>query len=223
MEENMFVPGYKTPILSDVNYNELESAVNAHNEAAEPGDVYWGILISNGYYEIYSYGTVPEPPTPPTEDEQRETLKAEKLKMASDSCEKDIYSGIDVKFSETSTEHFSLQPNDQTNIDGIFSAITLGATAYPYHADGEPCKMYSASDIVTLYVAAKSYITQKTTYNNALRQWIKREDDIGTLNSIVYGADLPEDLQTDMENILKAANDQVQAIVSKLVAAVSVE
>ena len=53
-------------------------------------------------------------------------------------------------------EHFSLEPNDQTNIDSMFTAVTLGATQYPYHSDGAQCKMYSAVDIVTLYVAYKT-------------------------------------------------------------------
>ena len=100
----------------------------------------------------------------------KESLRTEKLKEVSADCEKAIYAGIDVIFADESQKHFSLQPNDQTNIDGVFNAIVLGATEYPYHADGEPCKMYSAADIVSLYVASKSYITKQTTYNNALRQ-----------------------------------------------------
>lgn len=102
--------------------------------------------------------------------EIKESLRTEKLKEVSADCEKAIYAGIDVIFADESQKHFSLQPNDQTNIDGVFNAIVLGATEYPYHADGEPCKMYSAADIVNIYVASKGYITKQTTYNNALRQ-----------------------------------------------------
>ena len=75
------------------------------------------------------------------------------------------------------TEHFALEPNDQTNIDSMFTAITLGATQYPYHADGSQCKMYVAADIMTLYVAYKSFVTYQTTYNNFLKIWINRETD----------------------------------------------
>ena len=102
--------------------------------------------------------------------EIKESLRTEKLKEVSADCEKAIYAGVDVIFADESQKHFSLQPNDQTNIDGVFNAIVLGATEYPYHADGEPCKMYSAANIVSLYVASKGYITKQTTYNNALRQ-----------------------------------------------------
>ena len=40
-----------------------------------------------------------------------------------------IYAGIDVQLT-TGQEHFSLEPNDQTNIDSMFTAVTLGATQY---------------------------------------------------------------------------------------------
>ena len=101
---------------------------------------------------------------------QEEALRSKKLQEVSDSCEKTICAGIDVTFTDGSQEHFSLETSDQTNIDGVFNAVVMGATEYPYHADGEPCKMYSAADIVSLYVASKGYITKQTTYNNALRQ-----------------------------------------------------
>ena len=148
--------------------------------------------------------------------EIKESLRTEKLKEVSADCEKAIYAGIDVIFADESQKHFSLQPNDQTNIDGVFNAIVLGATEYPYHADGEPCKMYSAADIVNIYVASKGYITKQTTYNNALRQQIRREDDSDILKSVKYGVDLPDDLNEDMNEILVKANEQVQSIVSKL-------
>ena len=148
--------------------------------------------------------------------EIKESLRTEKLKEVSADCEKAIYAGIDVIFADESQKHFSLQPNDQTNIDGVFNAIVLGATEYPYHADGEPCKMYSVADIVNIYVASKGYITKQTTYNNALRQQIRREDDSDILKSVKYGVDLPDDLNEDMNEILVKANEQVQSIVSKL-------
>lgn len=214
-------PGYAAPVEedgTDTTYVSIAQAVSDHNAAAKPREKYWGILIENSVYTVYEYGEVPQPPT---EAEQLETLRAEKLKAASDACEQAICAGIDVTFSDGTQEHFSLQPNDQTNIDGIFSAVTLGVTSYPYHADGELCKMYSASDIVKLYVAAKGHVTQQTTYNNALRQWIKRETSLDTLKSITYGSELPDDLKADVADILQKAQKQVEAIVAKLTTTVS--
>ena len=63
--------------------------------------------------------------------EDLKTLAEKKVEMANSTCEALIYAGIDVELSG-GTEHFALEPNDQTNIDSMFTAITLGATQYPY-------------------------------------------------------------------------------------------
>ena len=214
------IPDYKVEV-KNADYSSIENAVDEHNGSARPGEKYWGISMDNGYYIVYEYGEVPEStpepePVKPTIDEARQR----KLDEMSSICEQVIYNGVDVELS-AGKKHFSLTANDQTNIDGIFSAITLGATEYPYHADGEPCEMYSASDVITLYIAAKGFVTQQTTYCNALRQWIKREDKIETISVIRYGDTLPSGLQTNVENILTAANAQVQAIAGKLTATIS--
>lgn len=107
-------------------------------------------------------------------------------------------------------------PNDQTNIDSMFAAITLGASEYPYHPDGGKCVMYSAADIITLYSEYKSFVTKQTTYCNALRQWAKRETDPNVIGSIYYGCTLPEDLEKEVEGILSAAQAQITAIINKL-------
>lgn len=154
----------------------------------------------------------PEPePEPPTLDE----LKAQKIEMANSSCDSLIYSGVDADLS-VGTQHFALTPNDQTNIDSMFTAVTLGATEYPYHADGEKCTMYSATDIIALYIAYKSFVTYQTTYCNFLKIWINRETDYDTVNSISYGDDLPSDLKVEMQDILSKVQVQIEAVAGKL-------
>ena len=81
--------------------------------------------------------------------------------------------------------------------------------------------MFSAEDIVTLYVAYKQYVTLQTTYNNALRRWIEREPDVSVVQSIKYGAQLPDDLQKEIVSILRAANAEIQTIVKKLSTAIA--
>lgn len=143
------------------------------------------------------------------------TLAQKVADDASETCQNFIYAGIDVELSG-GTQHFSLMPNDQTNIDSMFSAITLGASEYPYHPDGGKCVMYSAADIITLYSEYKSFVTKQTTYCNALRQWAKRETDPNVIGSIYYGCTLPEDLEKEVEGILSAAQAQIVAIINKL-------
>ena len=209
-------PGYTAPVEEGPEFNTydtISAAVADHNTAAAPGEKYWGISIADSTYTVYEYGEVP---TPPSEAEQMEAMRTEKLKAASDACEAAITSGIDVLFGDGRQEHFSLEVPDQSNIDGVFNAVMLGATAYPYHADGKQCKLYSAADIVTLYTAKQSTITQQTTYNNALRQWIGRETSFEVLKGISYGVELPEDLKAEVADILQKAKEQVEAIVKKL-------
>ena len=195
-------------------YSAMADAINEHNFNAQPGDTCWTIEDYEDRYEIIESGTVP------TEDSMIDSIRENKLASVSATCEQLIYDGIDVTLS-TGEKHFSLQIADQSNIDGIFNAVTLGATAYPYHADGELCTMFSATDIVTLYMNYKSFVTTQTTYCNALRQWIMREEDKDKLTAIEYGSPLPNDLNAEMNTILAAAQEQVQAIVGKLTSAVS--
>ena len=225
MSDIMIVPGFKllfsNPLIS---YSELETAIEEHNDSALPGEKYWGILFENECYSVYEYREVPiepEKPEPVVPDEPTVSeIKQNKIYEMSKECEDTIYDGIDVELT-TGKKHFSLQINDQTNINGIFSAVTIGVTKYPYHADGEPCTMFSAEDIVSLYVAYKKYVTLQTTYNNALRRWIEREPDISVVQSIKYGAPLPDDLQKEIVSILKAADAEIQTIVEKLSIAIT--
>ena len=208
MSDIMIVPGFKllfsNPLIS---YGELETAIKEHNDSALPGEKYWGILFENECYSVYEYGEVPielEKPEPVVPDEPTVSeIKQNKIYEMSKECEDTIYDGIDVELT-TGKKHFSLQINDQTNINGIFSAVTIGVTKYPYHADGEPCTMFSAEDIVSLYVAYKKYVTLQTTYNNALRRWIEREPDISA------SAALRMEIQTIVEKLsIAITNNEV--------------
>ena len=143
------------------------------------------------------------------------TLAEKQAKMASDTCQSLIYAGIDVDLSN-GIEHFSLSTHDQTNIDSMLTAVTLGATEYPYHSDGNRCVVYPKADIVKLYIEYKSYVTYQTTYCNFLKAWIAREEDREVLGGITYGSELPEDLAEEMNAILAEAKKQIDNIVAAL-------
>lgn len=143
------------------------------------------------------------------------TLAEKKAAEVNAACEAAIYAGIEVELSG-GEERFALTPNDQTNIDSMFSAVTLGAAQYPYHPDGGACRMYPAADILALYVAYKSFVTQQTTYCNALKQWISQETDPAVLGAIRYGSELPEDLAAQMQEILTATQAEVERVVEQL-------
>lgn len=143
------------------------------------------------------------------------TIAEKKNKEVNEANDKIIYAGIDVELSN-GTKHFSLTLEDQANLKSMFDAVTWGATEYPYHADGESCVVYSAADIMKIFVACNGFITKQTTYCNMLHTWIRRETDNQTIHDIYYGIDLPEDLQAEMENLLQVANTQIQNIVARM-------
>jgi len=138
-----------------------------------------------------------------------------KLEELSAVCHATILNGVDVQLSDGDYHHFSLEAEDQSNIDSMFMAVVLGATCYTYHADGESCREFSREDIVLLYVAYKSMITQQTAYYNALKAWVERSDP-STLTQIIYGCALPDELNTQYINTLTSANQQIQTIVGGL-------
>ena len=124
----------------------------------------------------------------------------------SNECHSAIISGIDVTLSDGTTEHFSLEETDQINLTTAFNVIQSGATSYPYHADGQICRMYPAEDIIAIGNAATSHKLYHLTYYNHLIQWYKRANDIEELEMITYGAELPEDLAANMMEVLANAS-----------------
>lgn len=81
------------------------------------------------------------------------TLAQKVADDASETCQNSIYAGIDVELSD-GTQHFSLMPNDQTNIDSMFAAITLGASEYPYGPSGESTMLIDANTFSTIAAGA---------------------------------------------------------------------
>ena len=55
-------PGYTAP-AAKAEYTAIAQAVSEHNDAAQPGQHYWGVALADGTYMVYEAGTVPPPPT----------------------------------------------------------------------------------------------------------------------------------------------------------------
>lgn len=144
------------------------------------------------------------------------TIAEKKISELSNICETTIQAGIDVEFTDGTTKHFSLDTADQLNLNSMFTAITLGATEYPYHADNEPCELYKAEDIIRIYAVYKTFVTHQTTYFNCLKAWVDREEDNNEIVKITYGAALPADLQEQFESIMASANIQIKALAGQL-------
>jgi len=73
--DNKIEPGYAAP-AAKADYTAIAQAVSEHNDAAQPGEHYWGVALADGTYMVYEAGTVPPPPTA-EELAQREKEKRE--------------------------------------------------------------------------------------------------------------------------------------------------
>lgn len=131
-----------------------------------------------------------------------ESIRAAKLSELSTACNTAITAGCDVTLTDGTVEHFSLQETDQINLSTAVAACEQGATAYPYHADGQLCRLYPAADIVAIGTAVTKHKLYHTTYCNHVMTWARRVETVDELQGITYGAALPEDLAANMEAVL---------------------
>ena len=140
-----------------------------------------------------------EHPDPVSLEDKRAAKHAE-ISAASEAA---IYAGMDVETTQ-GTEHFSLTEKDQINLTTAKNAVDKGAAAYPYHADGEMCRIFTAAEINAVGQASIAHKIYHTTYCNHLFEWIRRAD-AAELAGITYGAELPDDLAAHMQEILTQA------------------
>lgn len=113
-------------------------------------------------------------------------------------CNKTITSGFDEKLSDGQTYHFTLTLQDQLNLITSYQMVLDGFTEIPYHADGELCKYYTASDMKKIVEKTNSFKTYHIAYFNSLRDYIKSLQDIKDISAIVYGVAIPEEYQSEV-------------------------
>lgn len=135
-----------------------------------------------------------------------ESTRADKLSELSAACNAAIVAGMDVETTQ-GTEHFSLEETDQINLTTAYNAVMSGATAYPYHADGSLCRMFTTEEITSISNASISHKMYHTTLCNHLLTWARRAETAEELESITYTADnLPADLAENMAAVLTTAS-----------------
>ena len=131
--------------------------------------------------------------------------KANKEAEISSSCNAAIVAGMDVETTQ-GTEHFSLEETDQINLTTAYNAVLSGASQYPYHADGQLCRMFTAEEITAISNASIAHKLYHTTLCNHLLTWVRRAETDLEVESITYTAEgLPEDLAANMAQVLAAA------------------
>lgn len=149
-------------------------------------------------------------------DEDKKTAVSDKLSELSSACNAAITAGADVRLSDGSTARFSYSLEDQSNVSEMFNAVLMGATSYPYHANGENCRMYSAADIISIYLALSSLKTGQTTYYNQLRQYVQTLATVPKINAVKYGDALAGEYLETYNALLTQAQTEMQKILAKV-------
>lgn len=142
--------------------------------------------------------TSPPKPYIPTPEELLAAAQASKKAEISAACERLIYKGVSVAMADGITEHFSLTEHDQLNLFGKQAQLMMGAERLEYHADGQPCRYYSAADMGTIVQAAMWHVSYHTTYCNALNMWITNCLTAEEVAQIFYGADVPAEYRSEV-------------------------
>lgn len=191
------LPGYNTVYRDERQTMYLSNDGSVYVPPEDPGEI------------------LPPEPYVPTLEELRRAKKQE----VSAACEQIIYAGINVTLSDGSVGHYSLTVEDQLNLFGKQSQLAAGAAQLEYHADGQPCRYYSAVDMQAIIQAAMWHVSYHTTYCNALNMWIAGCQVAAELDAVFYGADVPEEYRSEVLNayLVEIANmaegkDGAQAI-----------
>lgn len=146
-----------------------------------------------------------------------DSAKAEKIAEIKKDCEEHIYAGTDVTYADGVKEHFTYSLVDQSNISEMFTAIMAGANEYPYHADGEICKIYSKEQIVTIYGTLSLFKTEATTYHNSLKAQINAMTDADAISAIKFKeTELTGEYLTNYTAMMASAQTQLNVILAKI-------
>ena len=146
-----------------------------------------------------------------------EEAKPAKIAEIKQVCESYIYAGTDVTYSDGTTEHFTYTLADQSNISEMFTAIMAGATEYPYHADGEICKIYTKEQIVTIYGTLSLFKTEATTYHNSLKAQINAMTNADAISAVKFKeTELTGEYLTNYTEMMTSAQTKLNAVLAKI-------
>lgn len=159
-------------------------------------DIFAEAVGAEPYYDGAAIGESYKPIRP------LETVQSTKLSELSTVCNATITAGCNVTLSDGTTGNISMSDEDQINLMAAVAAVQAGQAWYPYHLDGDLCKIYPAADIVIMATSATKHKLYHTTYCNHLNVWVRRSSTVKEVEAITYGAALPEDLAANMAEVL---------------------
>ena len=107
-------------------------------------------------------------------------------------------SGFDIELSG-GTENFPLKDEDVTFLFGKQLELQGSTEEEISYQDSENrCKLYSREDMQLIISKALLFVNFQTTYRNNLCEWIDACSSTEEVNSISYGATIPEEYQNEV-------------------------
>lgn len=144
----------------------------------------------------------PEPYVPTLEE-----VKEAKVKQMNAVQQQIIKNGVGVVLADGTTEHFSLDEYDQTNLMGLQAQVAAGQEQIPWHTSNqeEHCKFYSNADMQNIISTAMQHVTWHVTYFRDLRIYIRSLAAKDDVEAVMYGMDIPEEYQSEPLKAMLAA------------------
>lgn len=159
-----------------------------------------GVISQAQMFEIFNEVFAEE-----AADEILEYSRSVKIAEMSAICNNTITNGFDVTLNG-GVEHFSLTTQDQLNLITLINMVATGAETIPYHADGQLCKFYTATEISAIITAATNFKTYHISYYNSLKAYIDALTDTTVIAAITYGTAIPAEYQSGVLQSLSTAN-----------------
>lgn len=174
----------------------------------------------NILYEADEFEIIPDPdeptieeiPVDPVQAVTIEYLLTSKVQQMKAACYAAITAGFDLPLADGQTMHFSCTTQDQLNLISLASMAASGAMEqYPYHADGELCRYFTAAEITQIVTAMQMLIAKETTYFNSLKAYIMSLDNMEDISAITYGCPVPDEYQSQVyKDLLGGKTDAAQ-------------
>lgn len=147
-----------------------------------------------------------------------EDYKAWKIDRFSEMGEQLIFAGTDVTLLNGVTKNFTYDLEDQSNLLNamfIIQALDDLTITIPYHGHGEPCELYSALDILAVYIALQIFSTTIQTLVNMKINWVRECETKEEVQAIEFDTPLPEEWMDRANSILVPAMEIVNELKRK--------
>ena len=129
--------------------------------------------------------------------------------------EAEIYAGTGVVLSDGTSEVFTYTNHDQANL--TVAAITVDklddlTLLVPYHEHLKECKLYTAKDILIIYMTLRMMAVEVQTRVNMLKNYIRTINDKATLMTINYNTPLPDEWKAKYDAIISASMEILETL-----------